>query len=1068
MERSARTGSGDNPEPNRAPEGDPSSLRVSLLGGFEVSAGSLVAREGEWRLRKAASLVKLLALTPHHRLHREQILDLLWPDLSPRAAANNLHQALHVARRTLEPGATTFRYLRLQDEQVVLCPSGRLWVDVDAFERAAEEARRSREPAAYRTALELYAGDLLPRDRYEEWAEERRAGLRRTCLALLFEVAALHEERDSFGQAVEALREILSSEPAHEEAHVSLMRLYARTGQRYQALRQYEQLRQALQRELGTEPHPASRQAYEEILAGHVPVAGSPTDRSEQKPPEAGKHNLSGSLTSFVGREREKKEVERLLGTSRLLTITGTGGCGKTRLAQEVARDLVNAYADGVYLTELASLSESTLVPQAVAEALGVREQPGSSLTDTLADSLSAKTLLLVLDNCEHLVEACAHLVETLLKACPELRILTTSREPLGAAGEVIWQVPSLSGPSPLLRHALEELEGYESVRLFVERARYRNPAFLLDQQNARAVAEICRKLDGIPLAIELAAARAGLSVEQIAARLDDPLRLLTGGNRTATPRQRTLRGALDWSYELLVGFERVLFRRLSVFAGGFSLEAAETVSSGEGIEEEDVLDLLSRLVDKSLVVSEATGDGGVRYRMLEPVRQYAQERLEESGEGDALRGRHAAFFLALAEVAESKLVEPDQVSWFERLEREHDNLRAALRNALDRGKVEPGLRVGGAIWRFWYARGHLSEGRRWLEEALAQPGTAPARAKALRGAGALAWAQGDYARAETLFEESLALRRELGDRQGVAEAINGLASVARDRGEYARARALFEVNLAVCRELENDDGTQITYSTIQDVWKMNANGTGKTNLTINSGGGQNPAWSPDGNSIVYVRSGDIYVMDADDGGNKTAVDTTPRQDVKPDWQPNPPTCDITGTNGDDNPTANPAFAGTPAAETICGLGGNDVINGGGGNDILMGSDGNDTLVVPAGRATLNGGSGKDAASFAGSSTSLTASLITEFAQRDGTDPLEGAALVGIENLTGSSLGDALTGSNKANKLVGGDGADELLGLGGKDRINSRDGVKNDTVNGGPGTDTCTTDRREVSIRSCE
>jgi Tol biopolymer transport system component len=263
-------------------------------------------------------------------------------------------------------------------------------------------------------------------------------------------------------------------------------------------------------------------------------------------------------------------------------------------------------------------------------------------------------------------------------------------------------------------------------------------------------------------------------------------------------------------------------------------------------------------------------------------------------------------------------------------------------------------------------------------------------------------------------------------------------------------------------------DGTQITYSTIQDVWKMNANGTGKTNLTINSGGGQNPAWSPDGNSITYVRSGDIYVMDAEDGGNKTPVDTTPRQDVKPDWQPNPPTCDITGTNGDDKPSTNPAFAGTAADETICGLGGNDVIDGGGGNDILMGGGGNDTLVVPSGRATLNGGDGMDTASFAGSTTDIEASLVTEFAQRVGTNPLEGVAFVGIENLIGSGLDDELEGSNKANKLVGGAGADTLLGLGGKDTLNSRDGVnRNDTVNGGAGSDKCVTDRREASIKSC-
>jgi DNA-binding SARP family transcriptional activator len=274
MERSARTGSGRNPEPSHASEGDAASLRVSLLGGFEVSAGSRAVREGEWRLRKAASLVKLLALTPHHRLHRERILDLLWPDLSPAAAANNLHQSLHVARKTLEPGATSFRYLHLRGDQLTLCPRGSLWVDVEAFEEAAEKALRTGDPAAYRAAVDLYAGDLLPRDRYEDWTEDRREELRRTYLSLLFELAALHEELGEHSRAIEALQGIVSIEPVHEEAHVSLMRAYAGTGQRYQALRQYEQLRQALRREIGTEPHPSSRRAYEEIVAGRVPASG--------------------------------------------------------------------------------------------------------------------------------------------------------------------------------------------------------------------------------------------------------------------------------------------------------------------------------------------------------------------------------------------------------------------------------------------------------------------------------------------------------------------------------------------------------------------------------------------------------------------------------------------------------------------------------------------------------------------------------------------------------------------------------------------------------------------------
>jgi DNA-binding SARP family transcriptional activator len=349
-------------------------LRVSLLGRFEVSVGPRVINEDGWRLRKAASVVKLLALAPAHSLHREQVMNLLWPDLGARAAANNLHQALHVARRILEPETTAYKYLPMRGEQLTLCSEDSAWVDVKAFEMSAREARGSRQPAAYREALHLYSGDLLPRDRYEEWAERRRDELRRTYLALLFELSTVLEERGALDRAVEALQEIVSREPAHEEARVGLMRVYSRAGQRYRALRQNEQLRRTLRRELGTEPHAASRYVYGEILAGHVPVLSS---ISPEQSTEAVRHNLTGSLTSFVGREREKDEVERMLATTRLLTLTGAGGSGKTRLAQEIARDLTEAYPDGAWLVELAAISEGSLVQGAVAEALDVREQPG-------------------------------------------------------------------------------------------------------------------------------------------------------------------------------------------------------------------------------------------------------------------------------------------------------------------------------------------------------------------------------------------------------------------------------------------------------------------------------------------------------------------------------------------------------------------------------------------------------------------------------------------------------------------------------------------------------------------
>jgi predicted ATPase/DNA-binding SARP family transcriptional activator/DNA-binding CsgD family transcriptional regulator len=789
-------------------------VRVRLLAGFSVTVGARTIGGGEWRLKKAADLVKLLALAPDHRMHRERITYLLWPELGSEAAANNLRQALHAARRVLVRGGSTAdpsRYLRLEGELLALCPDGVLQVDADAFEAAAVAARRSRDPAAYRAALNLYAGDLLPEDRYEDWAEERRARLRQDHLALLIEVAGLLEERGDPGAAIEALREAVSQEPAHEEAHAGLMRLYARGGQRYQALRQYEQLREALRRRFGAEPGATSLRLHEEIVAGRVPVAGSAPSQGVTHAGAAhpSRHNVPPALSNFVGREQERVEVERALAMSRLLTLTGTGGSGKTRLALEVARELAGTHADGAWLAELAPLSDPKLLPQAVAAALGVRERSeksGRSLVTSLIDALRPKETLLVLDNCEHLVDACARLAETLLASCPGLRILATSREALGVAGEAIWVVPPLSVPEPERPTTAEEIATSGSVLLFLDRARHRRPAFALTPQNVSAVAEICRRLDGIPLAIELAAARvATMGVEQIAARLGDSLGLLTAGSRTAAPRQQTLRAALEWSHRLLSEPERRLFARLSVFAGGFSLEAAEAVGSGGGIEEGDVLDLLSRLVDKSLVAAEATGEGEVRYGMLEPVRQYGRERLEASGEEDDLLSRHAAYFLAEAEAAEPELVGPQQGWWLNRLEREHGNMRAALGWSLERGD-ELGSRLGGSLSRFWYARGYLSEGRRWLEEGLSKGGvSAPVRAKALGEAGWLSEAQGDYEQARAAHEACLDIYRRLGDERGIAASLRNLGSVAASQGDHGRANELLEESLTMTRRSGTD-----------------------------------------------------------------------------------------------------------------------------------------------------------------------------------------------------------------------------------------------------------------------
>ncbi len=435
-------------------------------------------------------------------------------------------------------------------------------------------------------------------------------------------------------------------------------------------------------------------------------------------------NNLPIQLSSFIGRERAIAELKGLLSTTRLLTLTGAGGSGKTRLALQMATNLLADFEHGVWWVELAALTDPTLVPQQVASSLGISEQPGRQLMDTLSDALQPKKLLLVLDNCEHLIAACAQLVETLLRSCADLRILTTSREAFTIPGETIWPVPSLGVPDAYHLPPREGLVKYEAVHLFIERAVSVLPTFRLTQENASALAQVCRRLDGLPLAIELAAARVKvLSVEQIAARLDDSYRLLAGGSRTALPRQQTLQATIDWSHHLLSEKERILFRRLSVFMGGFTLEAAEAVCAGNGIEQDEVLDLLSHLIDKSLVAV-AQRSGEARYRLLETIRQYGQDKLQEFGEAANLRRNHCDWYVGLSERAESEILGARQGSWFDRLEVEHDNLRAALGWSLEQKEAETAARMGAAIWRFWLLRGYMSEGRRWLERALAGRGT--------------------------------------------------------------------------------------------------------------------------------------------------------------------------------------------------------------------------------------------------------------------------------------------------------------------------------------------------------
>jgi predicted ATPase/DNA-binding CsgD family transcriptional regulator/DNA-binding XRE family transcriptional regulator len=509
-------------------------------------------------------------------------------------------------------------------------------------------------------------------------------------------------------------------------------------------------------------------------------------------------------LSSFIGRVRELAELTPLLDTTRLLTLTGSGGVGKTRLALELAAAFSGPRMGAVIVAELASLADAEQLPQTVAAALGIREQPGRPLLAVLADAIQGPGLLLVLDNCEHLVEGCAQLADYLLRCCPELRILATSREPLDIEGEIAWRVPSLSLPGSAPATAPELLQCSEAVQLFVHRAAAVLPSFELNEANAPAVGRLCERLDGIPLALELAAARvAVLSVQQIFDRLDDALRLLASGHRLVPARQQTLRATLDWSYRLLTAPEQRLLDRLAVFAGGWTLEAAEAIVAMDGLDAFEVLDLLSLLVDKSLVVVEREPAGLVRYRLLETVRQYAHEQLSIGNDAERVRARHAAYFVDLVEWVEPELFGHGHLAAQARLEREHDNCRAALRWLVDQSDTEVAQRLAGALGRFWFYRGYLSESAAWTERALALPdGDRPTsgRAKCLWGCAVVSLSRADYGMVERLGQEARALWHGVGNTGEEGFALFLLGHVARLRGDFSTAHGLLEEGLQLCR----------------------------------------------------------------------------------------------------------------------------------------------------------------------------------------------------------------------------------------------------------------------------
>ena len=519
--------------------------------------------------------------------------------------------------------------------------------------------------------------------------------------------------------------------------------------------------------------------------------------------------NLPIPPTSFIGREKDVEEIVRLSSENRLITLTGPGGVGKTRLAIQSSHELLEKLKDGVCWVELAALTDEALVPQAVAKSLNVREISNESLNETLANYLRSKQILLVLDNCEHLIGGCAQLVERLLSVCPTLKIVATSREALGLTGEHVWPVPVLSLPDVKHMSLIDLLMQYDGIRLFVERASAVKSGFSLTEQNALSVAHVCQQLDGMPLAIELAASRVMMmSAGEIAQHLDDRLNLLRMGSRPAFARHQTLRTAIDWSYELLSRPERIFFGRLSVFAGGFTLETAEKVAAGGDISKSQVINLLGQLINKSLVTVGARSEDSetaTRYGMLQTIREYALEKLDESGEAEPVHQHHRDYFVEFAEQAEPKLKGAQQLEWINHLDVEYDNLQAALHWSKESGDAETTLRLAGTLVLFWTRRSYLSEGRAWLEQALdAVVSVTPStQAKALYGAATLARAQGDFSAAREFVEQSIVLWRRLGTpgKQGLGYSLILLGSLDRDQGDPTTARSLIEESVAIFLE---------------------------------------------------------------------------------------------------------------------------------------------------------------------------------------------------------------------------------------------------------------------------
>jgi predicted ATPase/DNA-binding SARP family transcriptional activator/Tfp pilus assembly protein PilF len=779
-------------------------LALYLLGSPRVERDGQAVHIGR---RKALALLAYLAVEGgSHR--RDTLATLLWPEYDQSGARADLRRTLSLLRRVLGQ-----EWLLADRETARLDPDADLWLDVHQFRQLLAACEAHGHPTtevcpgcvpSLEEAVGLYhdnfmAGFTLPDSlAFDEWQFFQTQGLRDGLASALQRLVRWRSDQGEYEAAIAYARRWLALDPIHEAAHRALMALYAQAGQREAALRQYQMCERTLAEELDMPPSVETTTLYERLRS----ESAGPAIRQATPPP---RHNLPALATPLIGRETELADLGALLNdpTVRLITLSGPGGMGKTRLALEAATRQQDAYSDGVWLVQLAPLDDGEAIPQAMASALGVPAQPGQSLQETIIDSLRLRQLLLLVDNCEHVLDGTAAMVGRILEQCPQVTILTTSRERLRLPGEHLRLVPALSLPEA--DAPLQRLRESAACQLFLARSREVQPGFELTQADAAAISQICRRLDGMPLAIELAAARMrAFSPQEISARLDDRFRLMTGGNRTAVPRQQTLLNTVAWSYGLLTEAEQRFFVRLSAFRGGFTLEAAEQVCGGEKVPTSTVLELLARLVDKSLVLAGETGEGNTRYHLLETLRHYGHQRLVEQGKLETIRERHAFFYVALAEEAEPELYTGKMEVWRRRLGREEDNIRATVTWLLASGRHELALRLVGASFWWWAGRHVVSEGLEWLLKGLAQAEalSLPLRAKVLWQVGFLYGRDvGEQERAQTLLEESLSLYDQLGDDGQTSWVLYVLGLAAEARGERERAGQLLQQSLALARD---------------------------------------------------------------------------------------------------------------------------------------------------------------------------------------------------------------------------------------------------------------------------